>query len=183
MKRTFFLLTLLFSIISYSQENRNTLNNFFKVEGFVDKIGIGYELPINKNILFDLNTGIGGANIIQPNNISYKLGKDGDLNYSGIFIKGQLRYYLSRESRAVKNRSLSNNSGSFFGLQSKFNFNGNNNYTGKTLLTDIHFGQQLPLGDNFIFRYHLGVGYANNFDLKYNTVYPALNIVFGYVLK
>lgn len=170
-------------MLSYSQKNNTSLTNFFKIEGFVDKIGVGYELPINDKFLLDLNAGIGGANIIQPNNVGYKLGKNNDLTYSGLFIKGQLRYYISRENRANKNRSLSNNSGSFIGLQSKFNFNGNKDYIGKTLLTDIHFGQQLPLGNNFIFRYHVGVGYANNFDLKYGSLYPAFNIAFGYAFN
>ena len=183
MKRIFLLLTLLFSILSYSQKNNTPLTSFFKIEGFVDKIGVGYELPINDRLLLDLNTGIGGANIISPNEISYKLGKDNDINYSGVFIKGQLRYYISRENRENKNRSLVNNAGSFIGIQSKFNFNGNEDYIGKTLLTDVHFGQQLPLGTHFIFRYHIGVGYANNFDLNYNTLYPAFNFTFGYTFK
>lgn len=183
MKRIFLLLTLLFSILSYSQKSNTPLTSFFKIEGFVDKIGVGYELPINEKFLLDLNAGIGGANIIQPNDVSYKLGKNDDLTYSGLFIKGQLRYYISRENRANKNRSLSNNSGSFIGLQSKFNFNGNKDYIGKTLLTDVHFGQQLPLGNRFIFRYHIGVGYANNFDLKYSSLYPAFNIAFGYTFN
>jgi hypothetical protein len=94
-----------------------------------------------------------------------------------------LRYYISRENRENKNRSLVNNAGSFIGIQSKFNFNGNKDYIGKTLLTDVHFGQQLPLGNRFIFRYHIGVGYANNFDLNYNTLYPAFNFTFGYTFK
>lgn len=110
MKRIFLLLTLLFSILSYSQKSNTPLTSFFKIEGFVDKIGVGYELPINEKFLLDLNAGIGGANIIQPNDVSYKLGKNDDLTYSGLFIKGQLRYYISRENRANKNRSLSNNS-------------------------------------------------------------------------
>lgn len=183
MKKTFLLLSLLLSILSYSQENNTSLTSFFKIEGFVDKIGVGYELPINDKFLLDLNTGIGGANIIQSNNVSYKLGKDNGLSYNGIFIKGQLRYYINRENRRSKKRSLINNAGSFIGIQSKFNFNGNKDYIGKILLTDVHFGQQLPLGNNFIFRYHLGIGYANNFDLKYNSLYPAFNIAFGYTFN
>ena len=183
MKKITLLSMLLVSILSFSQEKKSSLSNFFKIEGFIDKIGIGYEYPINDRLLLDLNTGIGGANIIYPNEISYKLGKDNDISYSGIFIKGQLRYYISRENRENKTRSLVNNAGSFIGIQSKFNFNGNKDYIGKTLLTDVHFGQQLPLGNRFIFRYHIGVGYANNFDLNYNTLYPAFNFTFGYTFK
>lgn len=180
MRKTVFLFLFLGIGVFYSQEKNNSLSNFFKVEGFIDKIGIGYEQPLNDKFLLDINTGIGGANIIRPKEIGYKLGKSGDLNYSGIFIKGQIRYYISRENRETKKRLLINNAGSFIGVQSKFNFNGNKDYIGKTLLTDIHFGQQLPLGEKFIFRYNLGIGYATNFDLKYNSLYPALNIVFAY---
>lgn len=183
MKKTYLFLTLLFSLSVYCQNNETSLSPIFKIEGFVDKIGLGYELPINNNLLLDLNAGYGGANIIQPNQISYKLGKDDDKSYGGIFLKGQLRYYLNREKRAAHNRSLKHNAGSFIGLQTKFNLNGNKAYTGKTLLTDIHFGQQLPIGNKFIFRHHLGIGYANNFDLKYNSLYPAVNLSFGYVIN
>lgn len=84
------------------------------------------------------------------------------------------------ENRAKKNRSLVNNAGSFWGVQSKFNFNGNKDYIGKVLMTDVHFGQQLPLGNHFVFRYHVGLGYAKNFDYQYTSLYPALNVAFGY---
>ena len=70
--------------------------------------------------------------------------------------------------------------GGFWRVQSKFNFNGNKDYIGKVLMTDVHFGQQLPLGNHFVFRYHVGLGYAKNFDYQYTSLYPALNVAFGY---
>lgn len=177
------ILSVLGFTLSYSQENKDQLSSFFKVEGFLDKIGVGYETPISNKLLLDLNAGIGAANIVQPSEFGFKLGKSNGRIYSGVFMKGQVRYYFNRERRKERGHSLINNSGSFIGLQTKYNFNGNKEDLGKVLLTDVHFGQQLPLGSNFIFRYHLGIGYANNFDFNYGTLYPAVNIVFAYKIN
>lgn len=180
MKKIFLLSVVMVSSLGYSQNSDVALSKTGKVELFFDKIGIGYEYPLSNNLLLDLNVGIGGANIVQPNSLEYRMGKGNEKSYNGIYLKGQVRYYFSRENRAKKNRSLVNNAGSFWGVQSKFNFNGNKDYIGKVLMTDVHFGQQLPLGNHFVFRYHVGLGYAKNFDYQYTSLYPAINVAFGY---
>ena len=159
MKKIFLLSVVMVSLLGYSQNSDVALSKTGKVELFFDKIGIGYEYPLSNNLL---------------------LGKENEKSYNGIYLKGQVRYYFSRENRAKKNRSLVNNAGSFWGVQSKFNFNGNKDYIGKVLMTDVHFGQQLPLGNHFVFRYHVGLGYAKNFDYQYTSLYPAINVAFGY---
>lgn len=78
-------------------------------------------MPINKRFLVDINTGVGRANLIGTNPSEYYLGSSNEEFFYGIFIKGQLRYYLNRERRAVKNRSLRNNTGSFMlAIQTQF---------------------------------------------------------------
>ena len=137
MKKIFLLSVVMVSSLGYSQNSDVALSKTGKVELFFDKIGIGYEYPLSNNLLLDLNVGIGGANIVQPNSLEYRMGKENEKSYNGIYLKGQVRYYFSRENRAKKNRSLVNNAGSFWGVQSKFNFNGNKDYIGKVLMTDV----------------------------------------------
>ncbi|MDO4763979.1 MAG: hypothetical protein Q4A00_06310 [Flavobacteriaceae bacterium] len=182
MKKVFLLFANMFVFSGlFSQEKEAQLTPHFKIEAFVEKIGLGYEVPLSSKVLLDVNAGVGGANIVIAPVLSYKLGRDNGINYYGIFVKGQLRYYISRDRRAKKGRSLGNNVGTFVGLQSKLNFNNDSEYWGNVWLSDVHFGQQLPLGEKFVFRYHLGVGYTQNLTYKDKMLYPAVNLVFGYL--
>jgi len=168
-----------FSQFVCAQEQDTKLDPFFKVEIFADKISAGYEFPIAARFSGDISAGIGAANEIAHNKLSIVWSDQGK-SYAGFFIRGQIRYYLNRTSRGKKGRSLKNNAGSFLGFQSKFNTNGGNKVLGSALLNDIHFGQQLPLGDSFFIRYQLGLGYGHNFGQNYSTMYPALGIFIGY---
>ncbi|WP_407483355.1 hypothetical protein [Elizabethkingia meningoseptica] len=182
-RNTFIAIFLLSTMLLYAQQsdqNKNSLTHFFKVEVFADKIAIGYELPLNNKFLIDFSTGVGAANDFRDGSKGIKWADNGT-SYLGIFLKGQARYYFNREARENRGHSLINNAGSFIGLQSKFNFNGNKDI-GKVLLSELHFGQQLPLGKSLFFRYHVGAGYGYNFGEKYSSIYPTLGLVFGYAL-
>ena len=174
--KKFFLVSIFLFNFAAAQE-KNTLSSLFKVEAFFDKISFGYEMPLDKKFLLDISAGVGGANVIGNGDNSYKLG-DG---YFGQFAKAQLRYYISRERRIDHNHSLTNNSGSFLAFQSKFNLNGDKKYIGKVWMNDLTFGQQLPVGNKFLFKYNAGLGYGYNLDFNDGNVYPAVNISFGYV--
>uniref|UniRef100_UPI0039A76A37 hypothetical protein n=1 Tax=Ornithobacterium rhinotracheale TaxID=28251 RepID=UPI0039A76A37 len=69
------------------------------------------------------------------------------------------------------------------GLQTKWNNNGNKEYTNPTWLTDVRFGQQVPLGQKFLFNYQVGIGYGRDLKTSEHLVYPALNLNFSYVIK
>ena len=102
-----------------------------------------------------------------------------------LFFRGQLRYYLNRERRFEKNRSLRNNAGSYIAYQTRFLFNGGihgYNVVGKVWHNEIHFGQQLPLGKRFTFRYRLGVGHAFDVDYNNHAIYPAVGFAFGFAI-
>lgn len=180
-KNIFTVIFLLVTVVVYAQDrnqDKNNLTHFFKLEVFADKLAVGYELPLDNKFLIDFSTGISAANDIRDGSKGIKWVDNGK-SYLGIFFKGQARYYFNREARGNKGHSLINNAGSFLGIQSKFNFNGNGDI-GKVLMNELHFGQQLPLGRSLFFRYHAGIGYGYNFGTEYGSAYPALGLVFGY---
>lgn len=180
MKKLVLVVISLWSIFSYSQEKDTSLSNFFKIEAFIDKISVGYEQPIGNKFVLDVNAGVGGSEVITYDSFAYRLGNFDGVSHYGYFVKGQVKYYISRKNRENKNRSLVNNAGSFIGIQAKYNFNHYSDYFGNAFLTDVHFGQQLPLGKHFMFRYHIGLGHASNTDYENSTMYPAFNLAFGY---
>ncbi|ATC36916.1 hypothetical protein HZQ75_16160 [Elizabethkingia anophelis] len=174
----FFLSIINITFAQENNQNNSNLRDFFKIEIFVDKVNLGYELPISDKFLIDFAAGVSAANDFRDGTQGIKW-VDNGTSYLGLFFRGQVRYYFNRNSREKRGHSLVNNAGSFLGFQSKYNFNGNKDI-GKVLLNELHFGQQLPLGKKIFFRYHAGVGYGYNFGEKYNSIYPALGLVLGY---
>lgn len=159
---------------------QNTLEKQAKIEVGFQGINLGYDLPVSKNVLLALHAGISGVNDFKDGTIAYKLGSFSDEKNYTLFFAVQGRYYISRERRETRNHSLRNNSGTFVGWQSKINFSGNNADIGKTWMNDLHFGQQLPLFNQFIFRYHIGAGYGTDLDYKSGSLYPAVAATVGY---
>ena len=176
MKKTFLLSGLIF--LSQIISAQTKLENNYKIEIGLQGLSVGTEIPINDRILADVNFGWGGITDFWYNGISYEWTN----NSNSIFARGQVRYYLTRERRSEKGHSLKNNSGTFVAYQTKFLFKGMESYdVGKTWLNELQFGQQLPLGKHFIFRYYAGIGNASDLDYNRNKVYPALGFSFGYV--
>lgn len=177
------LLTLACGSLFYTQAQEKkqdtNLENLAKIGFFIDHIQLGYELPLGQKYLLNFTVGAGGADIVETNSIEYKLAS----NYYGLYGKIQAKYYFNREKRAAKGRSLINNAGSFLGVQTKWNNNGNKEYTNPTWLTDVHFGQQVPLGQKFLFNYQVGLGYGKDLKTNEHLVYPSLGLNFSYVIK
>jgi len=173
---------LIFVVLSsvYSAQNRNKteLHNFFKIEAPFDKISLGYEIALNEKLVLDLTAGIGAANEFREASGE----KVTNVNYvkSGPLFIAQMKYYFSRERRKRKGNSLLTNAGSFWGFQSKVNFNGNSKRLGKVWMNEFHFGQQLPWGRDVFFKYHVGIGRATIMKIKEHQPYFALGFGFGY---
>ncbi|WP_312207624.1 hypothetical protein [Epilithonimonas hominis] len=175
-KLSFTLGLILFSQIISAQTK---LENIYKVEIGLQGLSVGTEIPLNDKFLADVNIGWGGITDLWHNGISYEWSK----NSNSIFARGQIRYYINRERREEKGHSLKNNAGTFLAYQTKFLFSGTEYYSpqvGKSWLNEIQFGQQLPLGTHFIFRYYGGVGNGYDLDNKNNKFYPAIGFAFGY---
>lgn len=175
MKKQFLLLFIFTSLLLFSQ---TSLNRLFKIEAGFQGLNLGYEQPLNEKLLLDLNAGVGGVVWIpEGSSISYRLGTTASQNYFSPFLRAQLRYYFNRDARAAKEHSLENNAGSFWGIQTKMVLNSEE---ADVFVTDAHFGQQLPLGKRWIYRYHLGLGFGINGE-GYGAFYPAIGSSFGYV--
>jgi len=179
MKNNLIVLFVLISTFSNAQNRDKTeLHNFFKIEAPFDKISLGYELALNEKFVLDLSVGLGAANEFRNNK-----GERGMMiNYleSGPLFIAQLKYYFSRKRRERKGHSLLTNAGSFWGFQSKFNFNGNSKEFGKVWMNEFHFGQQLPWGRDVFFKYHVGFGRVTIIDTKEHQPYLAIGFGFGY---
>lgn len=158
---------------SFYAQTTPPLRSFPKVEIGLMYANIGYETPVSNNVVADLNLGYGG--VTHPGK-GYILSEKART----AFLRGGLRYYFNREARQSRGHSLVNNAGSFIGYQTKFSFKGIEGVSGETLLNEIHFGQQLPLGPKIIFRYHLGLGYGYDLGFKTSSFYPGFAINFGY---
>jgi len=183
MKKIIYLFALLFVHDLFSQDE--SLDNQFKVEFNFISTGISYEMPINDSFLLDLSLGIGGG---------YRLNS----GFTGEWIlnsppagfgKAELKYYYNREKRVKKGKNNINNAGNYIAFQTKYNterFSMPNDINieplNKVLLNEIHWGLQRSLGGNWLFNFHLGLGFARDFDFSENSVYPALGIKFSYKL-
>lgn len=166
-------------LLSQIVSAQTKLENLYKVEVGLQGISVGSEIPINDKFLADVNLGWGGITDFWNTGISYEWSN----HSNSIFARAQIRYYLNRKRRFEKEHSLKNNSGTFLALQSKFLFSGaeyNSPNVGKSWLNELQFGQQLPLGNRFIFRYSVGVGNASDLDYNQNKVYPSLGFALGY---
>lgn len=174
----------LLPFVAFSQTERSAaLENLFKLEAGFQGFNVGYELPLSKKLLLNADGGVGPAikvydNLYDGSGIQMVAAEHNKV-YVSPFLRAGLRLYVNRERRAQKEHSLVNNAGSFIGFQSKFVFNAKS--FGNTLATDLHFGQQLPIGSNFIIRYHAGIGLGINVENSAATPYPALGASFGYV--
>jgi len=172
-------LALLFTMFNAQNRNKTELHNFIKIEAHFDKISLGYEIALNNKFVLDLTAGLGAANVFRD----YLHGSDitaVTYNKSGPLFIAQLKYYFSRKGRERRGNSLLTNAGSFWGLQSKFNFNGNSKEYSKVWMNEFHFGQQLPWGRDVFFKYHIGIGRATIMDTKESKPYPAIGFGFGY---
>ena len=153
------------------------LTSFFKVEVGFDGISAHSENKLGENLLLDTSAGIGGSYEIVDDEFKYAISS---MN-AAVFTRLQLRYYINRHKRLTKGRKLTNNAGTFVAIQTKFSLGKSENYDQSVMwLNDIHIGQQLPLGEKFIFRYHIGVGKAFQLTEDLSSFYPAAGVSFGY---
>ena len=167
---------LLFSSFLFSQSK--DLNQKFKIEIGFQGLNFGYEKPVSNKLLLDFNAGVGGVvEIPEGSSINYQMGVTASETYLSPFLRAQLRYYFNRDKREERGHSLLNNTGSFMGFQSKMVFNKN---VDDVLTNDIYFGQQLPLGKHWIYRYHVGLGLGFNLAQGFGVIYPTIGSSFGY---
>ena len=179
-----------FTLTAQSVEDE-PLRRLFKIELGGQGLGLAYELPVANRWSVDLSTGLGGGyhvgNSFGSNNFQYLW----VVNDPVMYFKSEAKYHYNRPRRLRNGRSLRNNASNYVAFQTKYTterilgsstFDQAENPLNNTLLNEIHWGLQRPLGQRFLFNFHLGLGYAFDYDFNSGFVYPGLGLKFSYIL-
>jgi len=166
------------------------LDKLLKIELGLHGVGLSCELPLNYRWVIDLSTGLGGGYYVSKTDVS-RFNSSFIINDPVAYFKSEFKYYYSRSKRLSKRKQIRNNTGNYIAFQSKYTtrrvFNDNDwdriySPLNRTLLNEIHWGIQRPMGQKFLFNFHVGLGYASDFDFKSSWTYPALGVKFAYIL-
>ncbi|MFD2512439.1 hypothetical protein ACFSRY_01060 [Pontibacter locisalis] len=197
MKSNFFLLALsMFSFSALAQSNEpvqsTELVSMTKLEVGLHGIGVGYEVPFSHKWSVNLSAGLGGGYSIDKNSYANGFKSTFIVNEPVAYVRSEFRYIYNRNKRSIKSKSLLNNAGNYIAFQTKYTtgrvfesdeWSQINNPLNRTLLNEVHWGMQRPLGQKFLYNLHLGLGYAADFDFKNSQFYPAVGLQFAYVIS
>ncbi len=180
MKKIIVLVLVLCSFFSFSQDKTSpALDKFTRINLGFHGLEVTNELPISKSFVWENSLGIGMGYSTIGSGVSYTLYLDAPTPY----ITSELKFLYNRNKRFSKGRSTMNNSGNYIGLQTKYSFGNTSTLDiNQALLSDIHWGIQRPLGERFIFDFHIGFGYLSDFNLEEGIFTPTLGLRFGYKL-
>jgi hypothetical protein len=155
-----------------------SLRSFIRMELSFQGLGLGYEQRLGKHTTVDFAAGHGGAYWVEPGSLTYSLGFLTPAFYASVTPK----WYFNRAKRQRKGKTLAWNAGNYLGLRTKFvtASTDNTDPTFPTLLMNLHWGLQRPLGGRWLFQTHAGVGLASNLTFPAKMIYPALDFKFAY---
>ncbi len=148
-------------------------------------IGLTYEHRLSNKMVADISAGIGGGHDIGEGFFEINYG------YPAFYFSLTPKYFYNRQKRIDKGKEVHLNSGNYFGLRLKYvaannrpvDIYGNSslNVYRNSVLGNIHWGIQRPLGQHWLFNFHIGAGYAEDIDYGFGTIYPAVDFKFSYV--
>ena len=159
----------------------NSLHTLNKFDIGFGGIGYSYEKKLDHFITVDLNVGIGGSYDISEDHFNYQLNPLKPSLYASINPK----FFFNNKKRSFQNKTQLLNSGNYFGGRIKYATKSisPNLYSNDILLFNIHWGLQRAISKRFLMNFHSGIGYADNIDSTFDTVYPSIEFKFSYVLK
>jgi hypothetical protein len=186
MKSTFTLAFLLFFSF-LSAQNTSTANNLeklVKLDLGLRGVGITYEPKLSNKMSIELSGGIGGGYDISFQEFTYSW----NLLDPALYVVVNPKYYYNRNKKQAKGKTTALNSGNYIGLGIKYTSRGitENTDVWDALLFNLHWGMQRAIGKGWTFNTHAGVGYAidaTDLSNSSGTIYPALDLRFGYVLN
>ena len=160
-----------------------------KIEiGFIQGIGLSFEIPVNQKSAFEIGAGLGSRYTI----FQHEFENVWVLGNPAFYTQAKYKLYYNRQKRLDKGKSIVNNSGNYVGFRLKYisrelnpitTINGIDLYEShRVTLFDINWGLQRPMGNRFLFNLDLGVGCGYDWDSENGTIYPAGNIRFAYKL-
>ncbi|MDB5230237.1 MAG: hypothetical protein JWN76_1042 [Chitinophagaceae bacterium] len=137
-------------------------------------LGFTYERRLFNKVTADLSAGAGGG---------YDIG-EGDFNYDLVLLKPAFyfsltpKYFYKRDARSRNGKNTSLNSGNYIGFRLKY-VTPNDRQTDLTrnsILANIHWGIQRAIANNWSLHALIGLGYAQDIDYNFGTVYPAIDL-------
>ena len=178
---------LLFSLLGYLYSSTGQtptaapeLSNLMKIDLGLQGIGLTYEPRLSKKITVDLSAGAGGGYDIAEGSIKYRIYFFKPAFYFSVTPK----YFYNRHSRSLKEKTTYLNSGNYFGIRLKY-ITPNDKKTDCTrnsILVNAHWGVQRAFDSHWIFNAHAGVGYAQDIDYGFGTIYPSIDVKISYAL-
>lgn len=140
-------------------------------------IGFTFEPRLGNGVTTDLSLGFGGGYDISEGSIDFQVVKP------ALYFSVTPKYFYNFKKRAIKGKAVQNNSGNYIGLRLKYNMPlyKKTDIIRNSILTNIHWGLQRPLGNNWLFSSHIGIGYAHDIDYHFGTIYPAVDFKFCYI--
>jgi len=170
-----------FSTLSFGQINSSEkkLTSLTKIDFGLQGIGFTYEPRLSDKVTVELSAGAGGGYDIAEGYLNYKL----ELRKPAFYFSVTPKYFYNKNSRSIKGKSTLLNSGNYIGLRLKY-ITPNDRQTDLTrnsILTNIHWGIQRAIGNNWTLNSHFGLGYAQDIDYNFGTIYPALDFRVSYI--
>jgi hypothetical protein len=157
------------------------LSSLTKVNFGLQGIGFTYEPRISNKITVDLSAGAGGGYDIAEGSLNYIV----ELVKPAFYFSLTPKYFYNTNSRSLKGKNTLLNSGNYVGVRMKY-ITLNNRYvdfTRNNFLTNIHWGIQRAIGNKWIINSHIGIGYAQDIDYNFGTIYPAIDFKVSYIFS
>lgn len=166
---------------SFAQNNKPaaSVSNLAKFDIGLQGLGLSYEQKLANKFSIDLAAGAGGAYDISEVSLNYNI----DFSQPAFYFSITPKYFYNIEKRASKGKSTLLNSGNYIGLRLKYVTPNDteSDATRNSILVNVHWGVQAALGNHFLFNAHAGIGYGEDIDYHFGTIYPALDFKFAYV--
>jgi hypothetical protein len=165
--------------LSFGQDSKPDpeLSNLLKFDLGGQGIGFTYEPRLFNKMTADISAGIGGGYDIAEGFMEVNYGRP------AFYFSLTPKYFYNRRSRIEKGKQTSFNAGNYLGLRLKYvtaNYRAFPEYR-NSILVNIHWGLQRPLGKHWAFNSHFGAGYAQDIDYRFGTIYPAIDFKFSYI--
>jgi len=145
-------------------------------------IGFTFERRLARKMTTDLSLGLGGGYNVLMNGLGYEW----SLLEPAFYFSITPKFYYNRERRSAKGKTVSFNSGNYFGLRVKYTTKSivENADVWDALLMNIHWGMQRAIAKRWTINFHIGAGYAvdaTDLNNSAGTIYPAIDFKFSYI--
>jgi len=179
-KSTAFLVLFLYHFhFSFAQDTipDTNLSSFFKLDLGGQGIGLTYEPRLSNKMTADISAGIGGGYDISEDLVEVNYGTP------AFYFSFTPKYFYNRRSRIEKGKKTLFNAGNYFGLRIKYVAASHRglDFSNNSILANIHWGIQRPMGKHWTFSSHFGAGYGQDIDYNFGTIYPAVDFKFSYI--